>query len=136
MKAVQITTVFLLLVGCLQAELSVKNIEKMVEEIKAKRTSKMKDDVNITTPFILVRQEANSTVKVLEPATVKPTLFTLGAIMNNAAYIDGAWHRQGDEIDGFTVQKIEPDKVTLKQDDRTVVLFFKKAKSILTFSKE
>jgi hypothetical protein len=136
MKAVKITTALVLLLGTLHAELSVANIEKMVEDIKAKRTSKMKEDVNITSPFILVRQEDNSTIKTFEPAAVKPIQFTLGAIMNNAAFIDGAWHHQGDEIDGFRVEAIGPDKVTLKQGDHTVVLYFKKTKSILTFSKE
>jgi len=124
------------LFGLLHAELSVANIEKMVEEIKAKRTSKMKEDVNITSPFILVRQESNSTIKGFEPATVKPMKFTLGAIVNDAAYIDGAWYRAGDEINGFKVVSVTSDRVTLKQDERTVVLFFKKTKSILTFSKE
>ena len=136
MEAMKLTMAMALLLGTLHAELSVANIEKMVEDIKAKRTSKMKEDVNITSPFILVRQEDNSTIKTFEPAEVKPTQFTLGAIMNNAAFINGSWHHEGEEIDGFRVEKIDEDKVTLKQADHTVVLYFKKTKSILTFSKE
>ena len=136
MEAGKLTTALLLLMGSLHAELSVANIEKMVEDIKAKRTSKMKEDVNITSPFILVRQEDNSSIKTFETASVKPALFTLGAIMNDAVFIDRAWYHQGDEIDGFRITKIDPDKVTLKQEDRTVVLFLKKTKSILTLSKE
>jgi len=137
MNMQKIMAVTMVLFGLLHAELSIANIEKMVEEIKAKRTSRMKEDVNISSPFILVRQESNSTVRTFAPATAeKPVKFILGAIINDAAFIDGKWHRVGDEINGFKVMSIASDRVTLKQGERTVVLFFKKTKSILTFSKE
>jgi 2-phospho-L-lactate transferase/gluconeogenesis factor (CofD/UPF0052 family) len=123
-------------VGSLSAELSVENIEKMVEEIRAQRTSKMIREINITSPFVAVQQEQNATQKVLAPAAEKREPFLLGAIVNDRAFINGNWHREGDEIDGFVLKAIEPDHVTLSQEDRTVVVFFKKAKSILTFSKE
>ena len=137
MKKAQTATVLLaLLGGMLQAELSIQNIEKMVEDIKAKRTSKMEENAAVVSPFVLVRHERNDSVRTFEPATVKKTKFTLGAIVNDTAFIDGKWHRQGDELEGFKIETIASDRVVLKQDDREVILFFKKTKPILTFSKE
>jgi hypothetical protein len=136
MQTGKLVATALVLVGILHAELSVQNIEKMVEDIKAKRTSMMNEKTKIVSPFILIRNENNSTVKTFKPATVRLTHFTLGAIVNDAAYINGNWFRRGDKIEGFSIESISTDRVTLKQDDHKVVLFFKKAKPILTFSKE
>jgi len=135
-------TVIMLLVSFLfvslplQAELSVQNIEKMVQDIKSDRSSKLGGDVNISSPFITVKHEENSTKAMIVPAKNTQTVFTLGAIMNSRAFVNGVWRKVGDSVGDFHVESIADDHVVLKQKKHTVTLFFKPTKHILNIGKE
>jgi len=118
------------------AELSIKNIEKMVRDIRAKRTSRITDTSPVVSPFIVIKQDENRSVIVkVAPKTLK-TNFALGAIVNDTAYIDGTWRKAGDSVGEFHVKAIEDDHVILKSKDRTITLYFRKAKDILKTGKE
>ena len=118
------------------AELSIKNIEKMVRDIRAKRTSRITDTSPVVSPFIVIKQDENQSVIVkVAPKTLK-TNFALGAIVNDTAYIDGTWRKAGDSVGEFHVKAIEDDHVILKSKDRTITLYFRKAKDILKTGKE
>ncbi len=120
----------------LQAELSRKNIEKMVQDIKAKRSSKLGDDAKIASPFITVRQEDNSSVQMMAPAEKTQSVFSLGAIVNSTAFIDGAWRKVGDAVGDFKVKSVNENHVVLKRENRTITLFFKPTKHIINTGKE
>ncbi len=120
----------------LLAELSIQNIEKMVEDIKAKRKSKMQDRNISASPFIVIRQDDNSSVKKSIPIHESKTFFVLGGIMNSSAYIDGKWHKKGDKVGDFNLTDVKEDHVTLKKENRTITLFFRKAKKLLSISEE
>lgn len=120
----------------LQAELSVQNIEKMVQDIKSDRSSTLGGDVNISSPFITVKHEENSTVATIVPAKNTQTVFALGAIVNSRAFIDGSWRKVGDPVGDFRLESVAGDHVVLKRKNRTITLFFKPTKHILNIGKE
>ena len=120
----------------LMAELSIKNIEKMVQDIRSKRVSKLNHDTKIVSPFIVLKSDENRTVMVKLSEKTAKVNFTLGAIVNDAAFIDGAWRRVGDLVGDFKVNAIENNRVVLKKKDRTIFLYFRKAKKLLTVEKE
>ncbi len=117
-------------------DLSIQNIEKMVEEIRAKRTSKMKDTSSFPSPFIVIKKDEN--LSVLAPVSDKmlKTNFLLGAIVNQSAFIDGKWRKKGDIVGDFVLETVEDDHVVLKSKNRTITLYFRKTKNILKLGKE
>lgn len=120
----------------LMAELSVKNIGKMVQDIRSKRVSKLNHDTKIVSPFIVIKSDENRTVMVKLSEKTSKVNFTLGAIINDAAFIDGSWKRAGDHVGDFEVNAIEKNHVVLKKKDRTIILYFRKGKNLLTVEKE
>ena len=120
----------------LWAELSIKNIEKMVKDIRAKRSSKLDKDTKPTSPFIVVKSDENRSVMVKLSEKIIKTDFTLGAIVNDTAFIDGTWKKAGDAVGDFQLDAIEDDHVVLKRKNRTITLYFRKTKNILTVGKE
>jgi hypothetical protein len=119
-----------LLVLPLYADLSIGQMETMVEKIKAKRAgAQIEKDPNFTSPFVMIQQDENRSV-IGDPkdATVA---FTLGGIINNKAYLNEKWLKVGDKIEGYEVTKISGNSVTLVQEERTIQVFLKKSKPIL-----
>jgi hypothetical protein len=120
----------------LWAELSVKNIEHMVQDIKSKRVGKIKDYNITSSPFVVVQTEDNSSARVSMAIPETKAVFSLGAIVNKSAFIDGSWHKAGDVLNDFRVDTVSDDHVVLKKKNRTITLFFKKVKNMLKISKE
>ncbi len=120
----------------LWAELSINNIEKMVDSIRAKRKSRLGKDIKPISPFIVVKQDENRSVMVKLSEKIIKTNFTLGAIVNNTAFIDGVWKKVGDAVGDFQLNAIEDGYVVLKRKNRTITLYFRKTKNILTVGKE
>jgi len=115
--------VFLLCVP-LFAELSVKKIDNMVEQIQGKRKSKVKVEFDkVSSPFATVVHKkdvkASPVIKVVEQRVA----FNVGAIINGKAMINGQWVKAGDKIEGYTVESVEENRVVLKKTNRTVELF-------------
>ncbi len=128
-----IRTVLLLMLGAqwLLADLSIQNIEKMVDDIRAKRTSKMKDASLVVSPFIVIQKDENRSIITPVVDKVSKTNFKLGAIVNQSAFIDGAWKKRGDTVGEFKVDSISGDHVVLKRKNRTITLYFRKTKQLL-----
>ena len=127
-----------LLIGSTQlwAELSIRNIEKMVNDIRAKRKSNLGKDIKPTSPFIVVKNDENRSVMVKLSEKILKTNFILGAIVNDRAFIDGAWKKVGEAVGDFRLDAIEDSHVVLKRKNRTITLYFRKTKNILTVGKE
>lgn len=107
------------------AQLDIKKIGIMVKKIQGKRKSKRNIDfIKMSSPFPLVipPKENNTTVKHVERRK-KVIRFTLGAIINQKAYINGRWVKIGENILGYKVEKIEQNKVLLKRDKKEIQLY-------------
>ncbi|WP_457605829.1 hypothetical protein [Nitratifractor sp.] len=120
----------------LQAELDAKKIEMMVKQIQNKRTSQRKIDFdNIPSPFVvIVPRDENRSAQIVTPEDV--VTFTLAAIVNGKAHINGRWVREGDTIQGFKVEQVGDGEVVLKKEDREIHLFLPnpKEKNLLQIS--
>ncbi len=120
----------LLLAFPLYADLSISEMETMVERIKAKRAgSKIKKDTKFVSPFVMINKENNNSVmKEPEGASI---VFVLGGIMNNKAFLNEKWVKVGDTVDGYTLKEMDANSVTLVQNEHIIKVFLKKSKSIL-----
>ncbi|NKQ41034.1 MAG: hypothetical protein HF962_05645 [Sulfurovum sp.] len=120
--------VFLILPLC--ADLSLGQMEVMVEKIKAKRVgSKMEKDSSFVSPFVLIQQDENKSV--LEAPKGSDIKFTLGGVINKRAFINERWIKIGEKIDGYELTEMQDNGVTLVQEDRTIKVFLKKSKPII-----
>ena len=119
-----------LLVMPLYGDLSIGQMETMVEKIKAKRVGtaieKSKDFVS---PFVMVQQDQGKAI--LEDPKSTVVVFVLGGIINNKAFINQKWVKMGDMIEGYTLTEIKDNSVTLTREERTIKVFLKKSKPIL-----
>jgi hypothetical protein len=107
----------------LYAELTVEKIEKMVEQIQGKRSSKVDMQFDkLPSPFAHVVQ-ADSNATPMMVTMHESVVFKLGAIVNGKAHINGLWLKTGDQIQGYTVESVEDGKVVLKKLDRTRELY-------------
>lgn len=133
-----ILLVFFLTFLPLEAELSVKKIETMVKKIQSKRVSKLKVDfAKVPSPFVVVlpRDENRTESQILKPENAA-VQFSLSAIINGRAYLNGSWVSEGDTVAGYRVEKILPDEVLLKKEDKEIRLFLpeKKKTNVLQIS--
>ncbi len=108
------------------AQLDIKKIEKMVKEIQGQRKSKRKIDfIKMSSPFLVLipPKENNVTIVKRVERRKKVLRFTLGAIVNQKAYINGRWVKIGENILGYKVEKIDQNKVLLKRDKKEIQLY-------------
>jgi len=121
----------LVLCICLEmsyADLSVKQIEQMIEKIHLKR-----EGVDLATlektkePFMIMKKEDNRTVvkTVTNNETIK---LSLHALMGGKAYINEGWKKVGEKIMGYTVEYIGKRGVVLRNGNTIRTLFLKNKK--------
>jgi hypothetical protein len=107
----------------LVAELTVDKIDKMVEQIQGKRSSKV--DVQfekVASPFAIVVQSDQNATPIMKTVEQQVS-FRLSAIVNDRAMINDRWLASGDTIQGYVVETVEENRVVLKKSNRTVELF-------------
>jgi len=116
----------------LYADLSVHQIEKMVEKIHLKREGvALKTLEQTEEPFIQVKEENNVTVMALpEPESEDVTLL-LHALMIDKAYINDGWKKVDDVVMGYTVKYIGKRGVVLRNGNKIKTLFLGKPKDDL-----
>ena len=136
MKRSSMVLIFFMGSWMLHAELSIANIEKMVKDIRAKRTSKVESNASVASPFIVIRKDENRSVIADVSDKIVATDFVLGGIVNASAFIAGGWRKEGDTIGDFTVDAVADDHVVLKSKNRTITLYFRKTKDIVKMGKE
>ena len=114
----------------LYGDLSIGQMEAMVEKIKAKRAgAQMKKDLHFTSPFVSIQRDDNKSV--IEDHKSNAVAFILGGLINNKAFLNEKWVKVGDKIEGYELTEIRGNSVTLVQDERTIQVFLKKSKPIL-----
>lgn len=108
------------------ADLSVEQIQTMVEKIHQKRKGVKLATLNKTKePFLRV-VETNTTVGSVTKPKAK---ILLHAIMNGRAYINNSWKKVGDTVLGYKVVQIGNGTVTLKNGNQMKKLFLQKKKN-------
>ena len=109
------------------ADLSVKEMNMMVEKIKQRRSGvDLKTLDTIKVPFVTIVKDADSkaTMFVRKKKKVeKEKPIEVSAIMNKKAFINGKWYKEGDRIYGFKVVFVGKRGVVLKGDDSIKTLF-------------
>jgi hypothetical protein len=114
------------------AELTVSQIEDMVKRIQSKRVSEYDIDfLKIPSPLdgIAKVQEDNKTKTVLLDS-VKEVKFTLNAIINKQAYINGKWYKRGDKIHRFVLREVFNNYVILRKDRKHIKVYLVKKRNI------
>ena len=111
-------------------------VDEQVEAIKPPRKgisiheiSKLKD------PFIFLKSKKsqqkakpsnkkrpNSFVKKKKKVLIHSPKFTLEAILNKTALINGQWHKEGETIDGYKIEKVSLQSVLLTLGKKQILL--------------
>ncbi len=121
-------TIFLVMP--LYGDLSIGQMETMVEKIKAKRIgTSLEKSTEFVSPFVMIQKEKGQ--EIMEDPKSTEMVFTLGAIINKKAFVNQKWLEIGDTIEGYRLTEINDDSVTLVQEDRTIQVFLRKSKPIL-----
>ena len=115
----------------LYADLSVQQIENMIQKIHLKREGISLDTLELTKePFVRVKKEENTTVTKLIPIEKEENVkLSLHAIMGEKAYINNGWKKVGDVILGYTVKYIGKKGVVLRNGNKIRKLFIGKPKN-------
>lgn len=112
------------------ADLSIGQMEIMVEKIKAKRVgTTIKKRADVTSPFVMIQKDQGKTV--IEDPKNTEVAFTLGAIVNDKAFINKVWLKVGDRLEGYKLIELKEKSAVLAQEERTIEIFLKKSKTIL-----
>jgi len=123
----------------LLADLSIGQMEMMVEKIKEKRVNILtRADINLTSPFVSMQRQGNNGAMVIaaSPKSNKPVRFLMGAIVNDRAFLNGQWIKIGGKIEGFELVEIRDGAALLRKENREVKIFLKKRKSIIQVEEE
>lgn len=116
-------SVILLLTVSLYADLSVKQIEKMVGMIHEKREGiKLKTLEETKEPFVRREEEDNITTFVI-PVQSEEAKLALHAIVNGKAYINESWKGVDDTIMGYTLKYVGRRGVVLRNGNNVKKLF-------------
>ncbi len=122
------TLLFLLLTVWVMADLSVAQIQTMVNKIHEKRSGVALETLKDTKePFVRLEEENNITTYVIpvkvNDAEVK---LVLHAIVNNRAYINDKWQKVDDKIFGYTLGFVGKRGVVLRNENHIRKLYLQK----------
>ena len=110
------------------ADLSVQQIEKMVNKIHQKREGvKLETLENTKEPFVRL-EENNSTSTFVIPIkkTVEEAKLILHAIVNGKAFINNSWISVEEKILGYELKYIGKRGVVLRNENHIKKLFLRK----------
>jgi len=112
----------------LTADLSVDQIENMVNKIHQKREGVKLDTLEKTKePFVRIQESNTTTVFIIPTKTeTKEAKLILHSIINNKAFINDQWKSVGDNIFGYTLKHIGSRGVVLRNDNHIKKLFLRK----------
>jgi len=129
MKRIIILLLLLLLSSSLFGNITLEEIDMMIDKIKKPRDGILLEALSSTPdPFkqlIPPVSVASSSDKLL---LKKDKDFSLNAIMNGKAFIDGKWHIVKDIVSDYEVMFIGKKGVVLSRERNIIKLFLKKKK--------
>jgi hypothetical protein len=120
--------IILLFTGSLYADLSVSQIENMVQTIHEKREGfNLKTLESTHNPFVVLKEEDNITIFVA-PQMQEEVKISLHALMGGKAYINDAWKDVNDTIMGYTLKYVGKRGVILRNGNHIKKLFLHEEK--------
>ena len=127
----KITLLLLSLTIVTFADLSVKQIQKMVNNIHKKREGvKLETLEDTKEPFVRLEEENNIATFVIPTKKQKQNVkLILHAIVNGKAYINDAWIGVDDKILGYTLKFIGKRGVVLRNNNHIKKLFLHKERN-------
>ena len=132
-------TIILLVItsSYLSANITLDEIDMMIDKIKKPRDGILLEALSSTPdPFkqlIPPSEDSNDTNKLV---LKKDKDFSLNAIMNGKAFIDGKWHIPKDVVSDFEVIFIGKKGVVLARERNIIKLFLKKKKKSIIHVEE
>jgi len=126
----KITLILLSLTIVAFGDLSVIQIQKMVNKIHEKREGvKLETLEDTKEPFVRLQEENNVTTFVIPTKLDEKVKLTLHAIVNGKAYINDSWSSIDDKILGYTLKFIGKRGVVLRNDNHIKKLFLHKERN-------
>ncbi len=126
-----------LCVTAIYADLSVKQIEQMIEKIHLKREGIGLDILEKTSePFVKIEKSEDNKTVIKVPDETPDVKLSLHAIMGKRAYINDKWEKVDDVIMGYTVKYIGKRGVVLRNGNTIKTLFLGKPKGNLIMLEE
>ncbi len=120
--------IVLLFTGSLYADLSVTQIENMVQKIHEKREGFNLETLESTqNPFVVLKEEDNVTVFVA-PQIEEEVKISLHALVGGKAYINDAWADVNDTVMGYTLKYVGKRGVILRNGNHIKKLFLHEEK--------
>jgi len=117
----------LMLTIFLNADLSVKQIQEMVNNIHEKRVGvKLETLVDTKEPFVRLQEENNISTFVIPVLENNEAKLELHAIVNGKAYINDSWLKVDDNILGYQLKYIGDKGVVLRNENHIKKLFLRK----------
>jgi hypothetical protein len=111
------------LTASLYADLSVEQIQQMIEKIHEKREGVRLETLEMTKePFVRLQEDNNVTTFVI-PVKAEEAKLSLHAIVNGKAYINDTWKSIDDTIMGYTLKYIGKRGVVLRNGNHIKKLF-------------
>ncbi len=118
-----------LFTSSLYANLSVDQIENMVQKIHEKRAGFDLDTLEtIQNPFVVAKEEDNTTTFVI-PEVTEEAKISLHAIVGGKAFINEGWADINDTIMGYTVKYVGKRGVVLRNGNHIKKLFLHEEKN-------
>jgi len=126
----KIFLLFITITFLLHANLSVKQIQKMVGKIHEKREGIVLTELDTTPePFVRLEEENNVTTFVIPVTNINEAKLELHAIVNGKAYINDSWMDIDQSILGYKLKFIGKRGVVLRNENHIKKLFLKKQKN-------
>jgi len=114
----------------LNADLSVEQIQKMVNKIHEKRVGvELETLVTTKEPFVRLQNENNVSTFVIPVVKSTDAKLELHAIVNGKAYINDSWLKVDENILGYQLKYIGNRGVVLRNENHIKKLFLSKKKN-------
>lgn len=109
-------------------------VDEQVAAIKPPRSGLSSREIaSVRNPFIYIRKKApksatsssahtTSTTSVRPVAKKSASALVLTTVINKSVLISGQWYKQGDNVEGYKIEKVMPQTVLLTKHNKKIVL--------------
>jgi len=112
----------------LHAEITINDIDKLVNDIKQERIGLTpKEIATAKDPFIYLGGKYSSVLR--NKGEKKRYRFVLSAIINDRVKLNNKWYSLGNTVHGFKISKVGKNYVILARKNEQVRIFMKRPKS-------
>ena len=114
----------LILVISFAGNSSTVEIDRMIVDIQKPRQSLDIGELEqAKDPFVVAKMDTGTSEIIISKLKKPVPNFSLGAIINNKAHINGDWHKEGETILGYALAHVGTKGVVLTFEKRIVKLF-------------